>query len=273
MTTTKLIAFAPGPNCNDSLRSKAAKFLRISETTGMCCLRCAGCGWLFEAIWYGQQGRLVHWRRSSSDQRRGEIRSVRKGFPSDVFRGVSNDGILRERMNARLIDARVLWDFIHGWHIFDIYVTLYCFMESFSTICGLKSDILRPGSELSQKKLQACWGIRTCSNCSNEGLQLERQSNNRNHFFTRSVPHLFLVVAGCFSVSFSWTTGKEMFAGVFLQTQKRNLPCIHHWWLLPTSDSQSPRQLGIPLGREASVAKMPSNSNSDGSCKLNVSQS
>ena len=40
MTTAKMIAFAPGPNCNDSLRSKskAAKFLRISETTGMCCL-------------------------------------------------------------------------------------------------------------------------------------------------------------------------------------------------------------------------------------------
>ena len=63
-----------------------------------------------------------------------------------------------------------------------------------------------------------------------------------------------------------------MFAGVFLQTQKRNLPCIHHWWLLPTSDSQSPRQLGIPLGREASVAKVPSNSNLDANCNLIVCQ-
>ena len=41
------------------------------------------------------------------------------GFPSDVFRDVSDDGILRERMN----DARLIgWcpgalDFIHGWHI------------------------------------------------------------------------------------------------------------------------------------------------------------
>jgi hypothetical protein len=101
-------------------------------------------------------------------------------------------------------------------YMVDIYLTLYCFMESFSTICGLKSDILHPGSELSQKKLQACWGIRTCSNCSSEGLQLERQSNNQNHF-TCSVTHLILVVQ-CLSVSF------------ILQKRKRLRPCVHHFF-------------------------------------------
>ena len=44
-------------------------------------------------------------------------------------------------------------------------------------------------------------------------------------------------------------------------------------FLLTTSDSQSPRQLGIPPGREASVATMPSNSHPDASYKLTVSQS
>ena len=92
---------------------------------------------------------------------------------------------------------------------------------------GLKSDILRPGSELSQKKLQACWGrIRTCSNCSNEGLQLERQSNNQNHFFTCSVTHLFLVVR-CFSVPL---LRERRCVLVFLQKLKRLRPCIHHFF-------------------------------------------
>ena len=117
-------------------------------------------------------------------------------------------------------------------HIY-IYLTLYCFMESFSTICGLKSDILRPGSELSQKKLQACWGrIRTCSNCSNEGLQLERQSNNQNHFFTCSVTHLFLVVR-CFSVSF------------ILQELKRLRPCVHHGFFSPPATRRVLDSLGF----------------------------
>jgi hypothetical protein len=141
-------------------------------------------------------------------------------------------------------------------------------MESFSTICGLKSDILRPGSELSQKKLQACWGIRTCSNCSSEGLQLERRSNNQNHFFTCSVTHLFLVVVRCFSVSFK---GKEMCLSLSSETEEN--PALRSPRFLLTSDSQSPRQLGIPPGREASVAKMPSNSHPDASYKLTVSQS
>ena len=128
-------------------------------------------------------------------------------------------------------------------YMVDIYLTLYCFMESFSTICGLKSDILRPGSELSQKKLQACWGrIRTCSNCSNEGLQLERQSNNQNHFFTCSVTHLFLVVAQCFSVPL---LRERRCVLVFLQKLKRLQPCVHHDFFSPPATRRVLDSLGF----------------------------
>ena len=118
-------------------------------------------------------------------------------------------------------------------------------MESFSTICGLKSDILRPGSELSQKKLQACWArirtCRTCSNCSNEGLQLERQSNNQNHFFTCSVTHLFLVVQ-CFSVPL---LRERRCVLVFLQKLKRLQPCVHHDFFSPPATRRVLDSLGF----------------------------
>ena len=119
-----------------------------------------------------------------------------------------------------MVDAPVLWIL----YMVDIYLTYFDIILFYGLFqySGLKSDILRPGSELSQKKLQACWGrIRTCSNCSNEGLQLERQSNNQNHFFTCSVTHLFFVVR-CFSVS-------------FLQKLKRIRPCVHHDFFSPAT--------------------------------------
>ena len=107
---------------------------------------------------------------------------------------------------------------------------------------GLKSDILRPGSELSQKKLQACWGIRTCSSCSSEGLQLERQSNNQNHFFTCSVTHLFLVVAQCFSVPL---LRERRCVLVFLQKLKRIRPCVHHGFFSPPATRRVLDSLGF----------------------------
>ena len=130
-----------------------------------------------------------------------------------------------------MVDAPVLWIL----YMVDIYLTYFDIILFYGLFqySGLKSDILRPGSELSQKKLQACWGIiRTCSNCSNEGLQLERQSNNQNHFFTCSVTHLFLVVR-CFSVSF------------ILQKLKRIRPCVHHDFFSPSATRRVLDSLGF----------------------------
>ena len=56
-----------------------------------------------------------------------------------------------------------------------------------------------------------------------------------------------------------------------LSSETEETPALRSPRFLLTSDSQSPRQLGIP-GREASVAKMPSNSHPDASYKLTVSR-
>ena len=86
--------------------------------------------------------------------------------------------------------------------------------------------------------------------------------------------HLFsdALVFGCSSVFFSpFIKGKEMCLS--LSSEAEENPALRSPRFLLTSDSQSPRQLGIPPGREASVAKMPSNSHPDASYKLTVSQS
>ena len=58
----------------------------------------------------------------------------------------------------------------------------------------------------------------------------------------------------------------------FLSSETEEKSALRSPRFLLTSDSQSPRQLGIPPGREASVAKMPSNSHPDASYKLTVSR-
>jgi len=68
--------------------------------------------------------------------------------------------------------------------------------------------------------------------------------------------------------------GSPVFFSFLYSSETEENPALRSpRFLLTTSDSQSPRQLGIPPGREASVAKMPSNSHPDSSYKLTVSQS
>ena len=80
--------------------------LRLTGTV----LRCAGSGWLFEAIWQGRQRCLVQWRIARSDARRG-VRFVefRWDGPSWSTFGRNSEGTRKELgWLGRSVDSRVL---------------------------------------------------------------------------------------------------------------------------------------------------------------------